>query len=69
MQWRKPQESSRAESKLIMTHQIALMSFCFASGCEAETEENTDMAPYVRKHILTRETFPDFVTLSFMTSF
>lgn len=45
------------------------MSFCFASGCEAETEENTDMAPYVRKHILTRETFPDFVTLSFMTSF
>lgn len=35
-QQRKPQESSWAESKLIVTIQIAWMSFCFAPGCKAE---------------------------------
>lgn len=41
------------------------MSSCFASGREAEREEKIGMPPYVRKHVLTRKAFMDFIRLHF----
>lgn len=51
-----------------MTLQITLMSSCFASGCEAQKEEKTEMPPSVKKHALTRKTFMGFVMFSLFPS-